>query len=348
MRKSSIFAAVVILALTACMAEEPDTIRDPSSPLELIDNDDDVLRGTMQFEDLEVSFQVRETSSQVFAMELRWADVTYTGEYDYNQELFVLDGFVTSTGEDIVVNDQDLMIMQELGEALADAQLINAYRPDVEHQRGVVLQTPGSALARLLAVWTVRGVNESPAHEIAAEHGRTIEYLCGYLTGFGIQATHDCWDCWDYWDGWSYVNIGPQGANDCYPDSCSPNCSNYNTNRCGKLSCEYSSGGGGNGTWQWGRDADKYAACTVWDTNAYTRDCLMHDHCVRNDHDTFSGWCSDDAVPAGDDQSSARDCIMNNGCSGSCGGYSASGGCWCDAGCDTYGDCCMDKHQRCG
>ena len=86
----------------------------------------------------------------------------------------------------------------------------------------------------------------------------------------------------------------------------------------------------------------------LWDTNAYTRDCLMHDHCVRNDHDTFSGWCSDDAVPASDDQSSANDCIMKDGCSGSCGGYSASGGCWCDSGCDSYGDCCMDKHQKCG
>ncbi|MCA9680975.1 MAG: hypothetical protein KC457_02170 [Myxococcales bacterium] len=301
----------------------------------------------MQYEDIEVDFSVRQIQEQRFAIEVRYADVTLTGESNYIDQQFYLDGYVSASGADIVLTDQDVLIMNELGEALADAQLINSYRPDVEHQRGVVIHGPGSALARTLAVWTTKGVGESPEREIIAEHGRTIDYLCGYLTGYGIPASHDCWDCWNTWDGWNNVNIGPQGSANCYPDSCGGGCSNKNTYSCGRLSCEQS-GGGGNGTWQWGSNSDKYAACTVWDTNAYTRDCLMHDHCVRNDHDTFSGWCSDDAVPASDDQSSANDCIMKDGCSGSCGGYSASGGCWCDSGCDSYGDCCMDKHQKCG
>lgn len=34
-------------------------------------------------------------------------------------------------------------------------------------------------------------------------------------------------------------------------------------------------------------------------------------------------------------------------CSGACGGQSASG-CWCDAACASYGDCCADKVSVCG
>lgn len=34
-------------------------------------------------------------------------------------------------------------------------------------------------------------------------------------------------------------------------------------------------------------------------------------------------------------------------CSGACGGQSA-GGCWCDAACANYGDCCADKVSVCG
>jgi hypothetical protein len=34
-------------------------------------------------------------------------------------------------------------------------------------------------------------------------------------------------------------------------------------------------------------------------------------------------------------------------CSGACGGQSP-GGCWCDAACSQYGDCCADKVQVCG
>jgi hypothetical protein len=344
MRYKSIITAVAAFVILGCAPEEAEPA---ASPLEFSELNDDLMVGTMLLEDIEVAFSVRQTSDQVFALEVRYGDVTFTGESDYNQEIFLLDGFVTATGADIVINDDDLLIIQELGQALSDAELINSYRPDVEHQRGVVLQTPGGALARALSVWVTRGVSESPEHAIKAEHGRTITYLCSSLTGYGIPATHDCWDCWSDWDGWSYVNIGPQGGNNCYADSCAPGCSNSGTNQCGRLSCEQS-GGGSNGSWQWGSNSDKYGACTVWDTNAYTQDCLNHDHCVRNDHSTGSSWCSDDAVPAGDDQASGRDCIMNNGCAGNCGGFSGAGQCYCDASCETYGDCCMDKRQQCG
>ena len=33
-------------------------------------------------------------------------------------------------------------------------------------------------------------------------------------------------------------------------------------------------------------------------------------------------------------------------CAGSC-GMQASGGCWCDAQCEAYGDCCQDKVEVC-
>ena len=249
LRKARVIAGFGALALAVPVlgcVESEDEIQD-GSPLEFRQLDDDAMIGTMQFEDLTVEFSSRQVAPQVFALELRYGDVTFTGEYDYNTEVFLLDGFVTSTGADIVVNDADMLIVDELGRALSEAKVINSYRPDVEHERGVVLQTPGSAMARLLAVWNARGVGESPEHAIAAVHGRSIDYLCGYLTGYGIQASHDCWDCWDYWDGWNYINIGPGGANNCYPDSCSPSCSNYNINRCGKLSCEQN-GGGPNGS----------------------------------------------------------------------------------------------------
>lgn len=340
MRTTAIAVSLSGLLLVGCAADEEAT------PLDLDQSDDAQLVGAMQVEDLEVVFSSRQVEDQVFAIEVRYGDVTFTGEFDYVNELFHLDGFVTSTGADIAIEDLDMVIIQELGQALSDAGLVNSYRPDVQNLRGVVYQTPGSVLSRMLSVWALSGVGVSPEREIKAVHGRTINYYCGYLTGMGVGATHDCWDCWDTWDGWNYVDIGPGTDINCYPDSCDYRCWNYNVNYCGRLSCEQS-GGGGNGTWQWGSYGDKYGACTIWDSNSYTGDCLRHDHCVRNDHSTGSSWCSDDAVPAGDDQTSGRDCIMANGCGGACGTYSAAG-CWCDSSCDSYGDCCMDKHAVCG
>jgi hypothetical protein len=198
--------------------------------------------------------------------------------------------------------------------------------------------------------------------DVKAETGRTIKYLCGWLTGYGVQSTHDCWDCWNDWDGWNYVNPGPNGyTKNCYPDSCgrsnaegegspinSGQCGNYGTYTCSRLSCEQS-GGGGNGTWQWGSDGDKFGACTVWDTNIYPVDCLDHDHCVRNDHATASLYCDDMLDNAADDQTLGSDCKMMNGCGGRCGGSftGTNGTCYCDSACDSYGDCCSDYHLSC-
>jgi hypothetical protein len=327
---------------------EVEGVELPSAPaLELGERSQSGIAGRMRLEGLSVDFGVRRTSEQVFALEIRFGDVTLTGELDYAKEVFLLDGFASETGEDVVLDERALVVVEGLGMALASARVDGPYRPDVKNMRGVVHQTPGSALSRLLAVWQTSGLGNVPENYIKAVQGSSIDYLCGWLTGFGIQATHDCWDCWNRWDGWSYVNIGPQGSYNCYPDSCSSACSNYNAIRCGRLSCEQS-GGGRNGTWQWGSNGDKYGACTVWDTNAYTRDCLYHDHCTRNDHSSASGWCSDEATRAIDDQISAKDCIMMNGCTASCGGYNAIRGCWCDSACEGYGDCCMDKVQKCG
>ena len=346
MRRAALLGAVVVALGAGCVAPtEPTETGDGQGPLSFVERSDAAVVGSIDVEGMVAQFEARAVSEQVFSVVVMHDNLTLTADLDYNTNRFLFDGYVSEDGSSTVLTDEDKAVVEELGSALADEGMSQTTR-DPDH-RGVVIQSAGSALVRALGTWRTWSVTADLRRDVEAEAGRTINYLCGWLTGYGMKASHDCWDCWDTWDGWNYVDIGPQGSYNCYPDSCSSACGNYNVNRCGKLSCEQS-GGGANGTWQYGSNSDKYAACTVWDTNAYTQDCLMHDHCVRNDHDTFSGWCSDEAADAVDDQPGARDCIMKNGCSGACGGYSSAGGCYCDSSCDTYGDCCMDKHQKCG
>ena len=343
-RAAALFGIALALGIGCVTPTEPVT-EETGDSLAFIERSDEAVIGTIEVDGLTASFESRQIAEQVFAIEVLYNGITLTADIDYPGGSAKYDGFASEDGSDTVLTDDDKVLIAELGQALADEGLAKTTR-DPE-KRKVVYFSPGATLVHALSVWHLTPVSSELRRDMQMEAGRTITYLCGWLTGYGKKASHDCWDCWDYWDGWNYVNIGPEGAYNCYPDSCSSSCSNYNTYRCGRLSCEQS-GGGGNGTWQWGSNSDKYGACTVWDTNAYTQDCLYHDHCVRNDHSTGSGWCSDDAVPAGDDQTGARDCIMKNGCSGNCGGYNSAAGCWCDSSCDSAGDCCMDKHQKCG
>jgi hypothetical protein len=46
------------------------------------------------------------------------------------------------------------------------------------------------------------------------------------------------------------------------------------------------------------------------------------------------------------DSSSQRSATVYGSCEGHCGAQSP-GGCWCDASCELYGDCCVDKVEQC-
>jgi len=349
MKSTAAVLGMIIVLAAGCVAptESPEEAAE-AQVLSLTEQSADTLRGSMTFEELRVDFSSRRVSKDVFSIEVLRDGLTMTADLDYTKNQFRFDGFATDSGEDTVLDDDDKLVIAALAETLSAEGYGKADSDPT--RRGVTLHTPGSALSRALAVWHLTPVSSELRRDVKAEAGRTILYHCGYLTGYGIQATHDCWDCWNRWDGWNYVNVGMNGYGvDCYPDSCSSACGNYGSNTCGKLSCEQS-GGGGSGSWQWGSDADKYGACTAWDTNAYVQDCLDHDHCVRNDHATGSSWCSDEAASAIDDQPGATNCKMINGCSGRCNGsYTSSTGvtCYCDAACDTYGDCCSDYHLSC-
>jgi hypothetical protein len=332
------------VAAVGCLQEGLEEEEDPIGAVdevptfELTESSDDRLAGSLLVEGTQLAFDVTQTEHQNFAIEVRYDDNTLTAVSDYTRDEFVFDG-VKSDGSDVELSKFDLYVVGQLGQAIADAQLPKAYRPDVERMRGVVYQTPSSALKRALAVWAQRTIGTSADHVVKSIG---VDYLCGYLTSWYIPASHDCWDC-DH-DDWSLVEVGPGGLFNCYPDDCHPLCANYNGGSCSEQQCK----GGGISVVQWGSIWDKYGACTNWDTNAYTKDCLDHDHCVRNGHGTGSYWCMDEGAAAADDQAQASDCIMNNGCADNCGSYSSSGGCFCDSACDDLGDCCMDYHIQCG
>jgi len=347
-----------LVTLAACVAptstEGPQTEqKEPSAPapapagLSLDSQSEDVVSGSAVVQGRKLEFLSRQVAPQVFTIEVWSGSLSLTSDVDFTKLQVLFDGFKTETGEDARLSADDKALLEELGKTLAAAGF--AKTADDPTHRGSVVHSAGSAMVRALSVWRVTPVEANLRRDFKAVTGRTVKYLCGWLTGYGVQSTHDCWDCWDNWDGWSYVNIGPNGYGaNCYPDSCDPSCGNYNIYRCGRMSCEQS-GGGGNGNWQWGSNGDKFGACTVWDTNIYPIDCLDHDHCVRNDHSLLSGYCDDMVDNASDDQTFGVDCKMMNGCGGRCGGsYSANGKtCFCDAYCDTYGDCCSDYHLMC-
>jgi len=56
--------------------------------------------------------------------------------------------------------------------------------------------------------------------------------------------------------------------------------------------------------------------------------------------------CAPCLVPTSGDPSGACT-VIGGSCEGACGGESADG-CWCDAECSQYGDCCMDVCDACG
>jgi len=352
-------AGVAVVAgglwLTGCSAEAPEPTTSVEAPatqegLTLAERGDEVLSGTMTHEGQSVTFTSRKVREQVFEVEVVRGELTLTADIDFSKKQVLFDGFKTLDGQDTKMTEADKGFIEALGTALSGEKVSKTYEGS---QRGEQIHTAGSAMMRAMGMWKVNPLDRSLRKDIKAETGRTILYLCGWLTGYGVQSTHDCWDCWDDWDGWSYINPGPNGyGENCYPGSCSANCANYNPYRCGRLDCEdqgSESYQGPNGTWQWGSDADKYGACTVWDTNIYPIDCLDHDHCVRNDHSLASVYCDDMLDNATDDQTLGNNCKMINGCGGNCGGSFTSGGvtCYCDAACDSYGDCCSDYHLMC-
>ena len=58
-------------------------------------------------------------------------------------------------------------------------------------------------------------------------------------------------------------------------------------------------------------------------------------------------WCDAACVSYGDCCDDYAPQCNTNSCWGSCGTH-AAGGCWCDAACTSYGDCCDDKVAACG
>jgi hypothetical protein len=78
-----------------------------------------------------------------------------------------------------------------------------------------------------------------------------------------------------------------------------------------------------------------------WDNPDNVRDCRAIFHVHTNafwGSGTCQGWIYEERAPAG----SCRDPRGLR-----CGGASADGSCFCDAGCEAYGDCCLDYRDHC-
>lgn len=345
-------ALFAVTALVGCSLEEPPEGGDAPieayggpvdvdvAGLQLSEQSEDRLAGSLRIGETIVSFDVRQIAHQRFDIEIRHGDRALTAASDYAEKSFVLGGH-KSDGAELRLDKRDLYAVTQLGHAITEAELPDAYRPDVENMRGVVYHTTGSALRRALAVWATSNAGDIATRTVK---GNGVISLCAYLTDRYVPASHDCYFC-DH-DDWNLVEIGPGGPINCYPDSCNPACTNYNSGTCSANACvRYN---GGISVVQWGSDSDKYGACSLFGGNRYTVDCLNLGHCHRNGHSDGSHWCSDESDAASDDQLQAPNCIMNNGCSNTCGGYSVPGECWCDESCEGLGDCCMDKKSQCG
>jgi hypothetical protein len=270
-----------------------------------------------------ITFECKQVRKDVFEVKLELNGKTLTTIINYADSEHKTDGFTTKDRSTTTLTDEDRELISALGKALAKEEL--AYIPPNDPKtRRPPEKEAGPVLVKNLILWFNLPLTAELRNEVKWETEHSVHPICGYLTDDFLQATHDCAE-YDRWDDWHYVNPGPT-TQICYP----------NANGCGEDKRD----------WQYG---DQYGNCAEWETgNNYTRDCLEYDHCTRNHgHRLTSYWCADEYMAAADDILVYRSCPMKNGCRGYCGGYSREG-CWCDSLCESYGDCCNDKHSSCG
>ena len=299
MRRWAIIAAGLLLA--SCQSGQ-----DTGSLGLNLTAEEGAVTGTYVSETGLVKFQSIQVEPTVFEVTVEVNGMTLDGVIDRmeNGGVASLDGFASETGEDTQMTSEDRQLLSEFYRALNE-------------ELGEDAPAAAVMLRRAVGVWAEYPSTLELTRSVIGEEGRSIQYLCSYVYCGTWEGACSYWNWYQYsTHDCCYGGLWGVGGHctDRYDSD---------TTQIVQLGDHYSCSGD---TWVW---TGSYWACGEpdhWDypyetgncfgrcgnecggDQQYTKDCVDHDGCVRNGHETASLWCDDEASSASDDELFADDC----------------------------------------
>jgi hypothetical protein len=285
------------LAMNACALgadEQPSAVEGPSvpEPLRTTDAAPKAIAGTLsatvsdgqvsgkldnQVDSVEFTSIARDNA--VYEVSLTVHGMTLDATFSLDDKAASFDGFVSETGEDTQLLDEDRAALKAFYEA-------------IQAKGGEGAPKTMDMLIRATSIWAEAGTSVPLSRRVMGEEGRGWTLLCSRL-GQYVDGTHDDWSR-NRWNATSsyHVMIGDYGPSTYYWTG-----SAWTTQGFDHANWPYEYG-------------NCYGRCgsDCGSGHVYSQDCLDHDGCVRNGHAIASFWCDDEFTSTTDDFSFAPNC----------------------------------------
>jgi hypothetical protein len=237
----------------------------------------DSLEGTFTLADTVLSFKAAEQGEQLLDVTVDVNGAILTSTLSKAEQAIELDGFVSRSGAETRLREEDRVVLLALDRALQAV-------PALEHVPMALM------LQRSVSLWAQMNDTFSLSRSVTVDENKSYTSLCNYC-GQYVQGSHDCDQC-SNWEPrcTSSLLLGNRdpGTQYWYPNS-----NAWSSAQADHVATVYEKGD------CFGRCGDTCTSETFG--QVLTQDCLNHDQCVRNGHWLVSAYCDDEFADAIDD-----------------------------------------------